>query len=298
MRKFLNRFMERPIVNICCLAACSLLLVATHAEATPQKTPNKIELHSFLNKSSNATSTKWAVPSSSCFSRSACVADPNFQQEFKNFVSFIQTKYPSAQVPSAAQLQQKACNTLSPPGSTTTPDNLDAITSQWLASFLSYSFWVTEAGTNPYQTSPVWWCFLDNSSRYVVTDTREVDGGTNIIADYEGLGKSQASGGQGFYVNQVVVTDIYPVASLEPGVLAAQTYVQKELVVIDLAGATAGTTKPLDQYTAIMKLQSHDTYPRKTISLINETINTLKTIEWVSLCTIACKNCAPGTVCS
>lgn len=286
---------KRPIINICFLAAFSLLLVAFRTEAMPQQASNKSVLSSLFTKSSNSTSSRWAVPSPSCFSRSACVADANFRQEFSGFVSFIQSRYPSAQVPSADRLQRHACNTLSP-GSSRSADDLGVVTmGQWLATFLSYSYWSTQAGMNPYPTSPVWWCFLDNSSRYVVSDTLEVDGTTNIIAQFNGLGKPVANGGAGFYVSQATVTDAYPVASLEPGVFAAQTYTNKELVAIDLAAP--GTTKALAQYQSLMKIQAHATYPRRTISLIQETVNTLKTVEWLGLCSFACTNCAPGTLC-
>ncbi|CAM2977051.1 Uncharacterised protein [Legionella steigerwaltii] len=313
MRKFLgSRFIGRPIVATItnfgkkraiisiCLTALSLPLVAPDSEAMPQKTANKSVLSSPVTKFSNPASSRWAVPSPSCSSRPACVADANFQKEFTGFVNFIQSRYPSAKVPSAERLQRHACNTLSP-GDSNSADDLEgndldsAKMGQWLAAYLSYSYWSTEPGLTPYLTSPVWWCFLDNSSRYVVSDTEEVDGATNIIATFDGLGKPVANGGAGFYVSQAIVTDIYPITSLEPGVFSAQTFTNKELVAIDLAAP--GTTKSLDQYQSLIKIQAHDTYPRRTISLIQETVNKLATIEWLGLCSFACTNCPPGTVC-
>ncbi len=290
---------KRPIVNIC-LAALSLLLVASPTGAMSQKASNMSVLNSLFINPGNSMSKSLAVPSPSCFSRQACITDANFQQEFTGFVNFIHSRYPSAQVPSAERLQRHACNTLSPGGSHSTDDlgasNLEGMKmGQWLATYLSYSFWSTQPGMNPYPTSPVWWCFLDNSSRYVVTDTIEVNGATNIIANFDGLGKPAANGGAGFYVSQAIVTDAYPAISLEPGFYAAQTYTNKELVAIDLAAP--GTTKPLAQYQSLMKIQAHETYPRRTISLIQEMINRLATIEWLGLCSIACTNCAPGTIC-
>ena len=302
MKKFLDiRSIGHTIVNInTCLVAFSLLLVAPPTGAMPQKASDKPVLSSSFTKSSNFTSSKWAAPSPSCSSRSACVADTNFQQEFNGFVNFIHSRYPSANVPSAERLQRHACNTLSPGGSLSADDlesnDLDAARmGRWLATYLSYSYWSTQAGMNPYPTSPVWWCFLDNSSRYIVTDTEEVDGASNIIATFDGLGKPAANGGAGFYVKQAIITDAYPATSLDPGFYAAQTFTNKELVAIDLAAP--GTTKPLAQYQSFMKIQAHDTYPRRTISLIQETVNKLATIEWLGLCSVACTNCAPGTIC-
>lgn len=299
MRKFLRRFIGRPnvamIESVCRLTAFSLLLAASQTEAMPKKDSNNQVLNSLFS-----TSSHWAVPSPSCSSRSACIADTNFQAEFTGFVTFIHSKYPSAQVPSAERLQRHACHTLSSGGSSSADelegDDLDSVTmGEWLAAYISYSYWSTEVGMNPYPTSPVWWCFLDSSSRYIVTDSEEVDGATNIIATFDGLGKPAASGGAGFYVSQAVVTDSYPIASLEPGVFAAQTFTNKELIGIDFPAS--GTTKPLAQYQSLIKLQAHDTYPRRTISLIQETVNKLATIQWLGLCSAACTNCTPGTVC-
>ncbi|HAZ7572855.1 hypothetical protein OQJ02_14500 [Legionella sp. PATHC032] len=289
---------KKPIVSTC-LAAASLFLMASTALAMP-KTSNMSLLSSLFIKPNNSDSKNLAAPSPSCFSRSACIADANFQQEFMGFVNFIHSRYPSAQVPSAERLQRHACNMLSPGGSHSAgdlePKHLQAVKmEQWLATYLSYSFWITQSGMNPYQTSPVWWCFLDNSSRYVVTDTIEVDGASNIIANFDGLGKPAANGGAGFYVSQALLTDAYPGTSLEPGFYVAQTYTNKELVAIDLAAP--GTTKPLAQYQSLMKIQVHETYPRRTISLIQETVNRLATVEWLGLCSFACTNCAPGTIC-
>lgn len=287
---------KRPILNICCVLVFSLLLVAFRAEAMPQKESNKSVLSSLFTRSSG-NSTRWAVPSPSCFIRSACISDANFKKEFKNFVTFINTRYPTAQVPSAERLQRHVCHTLSSGGSNSADDLevASATMGQWLATFLSYDYWSTQAGTNPYPTSPVWWCFLDSSTHYVITDTEEIDGATNIISTFDGLGKSLASGGAGFYVNQATVTDAYPITSLEPGVFAAQTFTNKELVSIDLTAP--GTTKPLSQYQSLMKIQSHTTYPRRTISFIQETVNKLATIEWLGLCSVGCTNCTPGTIC-
>ncbi|CEG58662.1 hypothetical protein [Legionella fallonii] len=296
---------KRPIVKNCCLVAFSLLLMAFRTEAMPHKASNIAVLNSLFITSSNSPSRSSAVPSPSCSSRSACVADVNFQKEFTGFVNFIHSRYPSAQVPSAERLQRHACNTLSPGDSPSADDSADDLEvnygeavpmGQWLAAYLSYSYWSTQPGMNPYPTSPVWWCFLDNSSSYVVSDTNEkFEGAANIIASFDGLGKPAANGGQGFYVNQAIVTDVYPAASLDQGSFAAQTFTNKELVAID--AAAPGTTKPLAQYQLLMKIQAHETYPRRTISSIQETINKLATIEWLGLCSISCTNCTPGTIC-
>lgn len=294
--RFIGRSNVATIINFikCCFAGFLLLLVAFRAEAVPQNALNKSDLSSFM-KSGNSTSTRWAVPSPSCSSRSACNSDANFRQEFNGFVNFVHSHYPSAHVPSAEQLQQRACKSLAS-GGTRNDDNNDSVSmDQWLTTFLSFSYWSTQAGMNPYQTSPVWWCFLDNSSKYVVTDVLEVNGANNIIANFDGLGKPAASGGAGFYVNQADLTEVYPAISLEPGFLATQSYVNKELVAIDLAAP--GTTKPLAQYQALIKVKQHDTRPFLRIELIRETVNALKTIQWLGLCSFACVNCTPGTVC-
>lgn len=301
MRKFLGiRFIGYPFVSIY-LTAFSLLLGTPVTEAMPQKVSNQSVLSPPFIQSSNPMSSKWAFPSSSCFSRTACLEDANFQQEFRGFVNFVHSQYPSAHVPSAERLQRHACNMLAP-GSSYSSDDLEANDleavpmGQWLATSLSYSFWNTQVGMNPYPTSPVWWCFLDNSSRYIVTDTQETDGVINIIATFSGLGKPLATGGAGYYVSKADITDAYPAISLEPGFYGAQTYTNKELVAIDLVAP--GTTKALDQYQLFMKIQAHDTYPRRTIALIQETVNKLAMLEWQGLCSVACTNCAPGEVCS
>ncbi len=94
MRKFLGiRSIGRPIVNAC-LTVSSLLLMVSGAEAMPQKASDQQVLNSLF-----PTSSQWAVPSTSCATRAACIADTNFQTEFTNFVNFIQTRYPTAKAP-------------------------------------------------------------------------------------------------------------------------------------------------------------------------------------------------------
>ena len=265
----------------CSFAVASVLLIASYSEAMAQ---------------GGSAVLQSAMPSSSCLTRSACLADENFRLEFTNFVSFVKNKYPNSSVPSADRLQRHACRMLAPPnGFDGSSLVLDKSVDQWLASAISYSFWNTQPGMTPYQTSPVWWCFLDNSTKYTIPGVQESTGAAAIIGSFSGLGKPLANGGAGFYVNQAFTTELYPVESLEPKIYATQAFSKKELVAIDFAAP--GTTKSLAEYQSLIKVKENTAYPLRTIASIKETVNSLSTIQWLGLCSFACVNCAPGTVC-
>ena len=270
---------KRP--NLCSLAAASVLLAASYGEAMAQ---------------GGSALLQSGIPSSSCLTRSACLADENFRLEFTNFVNFAKNKYPNASVPTADRLQRHACRMLAPPnGFEGSSFVLDKSVDQWLASAISYSFWNTQPGMTPFQTSPVWWCFLDNSSKYTIPGVQESTGTAAIIGSFSGLGKPLANGGAGFYVGQSFTTEIYPVDSLEPKIYATQAFSKKELVAIDFAAP--GTTKSLAEYQSLIKVKENASYPLRTIASIKETVDRLSTIQWLGLCAFACVNCAPGTVC-
>lgn len=244
-----------------------------------------------------------SVRPQSCLTRQACNADENFRQEITAFVGFAKNKYPNATVPTADRLQRYACRMLAPRGNNDPVDSdedLSPIGNQkmdkWLSGLLSYSFWSTQPGLTPYINAPVWWCFLDDNSRYIVTYSVEQVGASAIINNFKGLAKPLASGGAGFYVSRAIVTDIFLADSMDNKIAGAQSYTNKELVAIDFAAP--GTTKSLEQYQAFLTMKdNNDAYPRRSIVLIQEVINTIKTVQWLGLCSFVCANCAPGTVC-